>query len=176
MAGVNLIDCSAARHGAAILAILNDAILNSTAIYDYAPRAPESMPPWFAAKVQGGFPVIGLESDAGELVGFGSYGVFRAWAAYKYSVEHSLYVHPAHRGRGHGERLLRSLIDRARAQQLHLMVGGLDAGNAASIALHRKLGFTHAGTIAQAGFKFGRWLDLAFYQLTLETPFVPVDG
>ena len=56
------------------------------------------------------------------------------------------------------------------------MVGGIDMANQGSIALHEKLGFTHAGTISQAGFKFGRWLDLGFYQLVLETPQHPVDG
>ncbi len=56
------------------------------------------------------------------------------------------------------------------------MVGGIDASNAVSIRLHERLGFTHCGTIAQAGFKFGRWLDLAFYQKILATPAAPVDG
>ena len=134
------------------------------------------MPGWFAAKRAGGFPVLGVESDGGELLGFASYGSFRGWAAYKYTVEHSVYVHHEYRGGGIGRLLLAALVERARAQDLHLLVGGLDAANAASIALHRKLGFTAAGTIAQAGFKFGRWLDLAFYQLRLDTPQGPVDG
>ncbi|MND08712.1 N-acyltransferase YncA [compost metagenome] len=56
------------------------------------------------------------------------------------------------------------------------MVAGIDVANSASIALHRKLGFVHAGMLTQVGFKFGRWLDLAFYQLTLPTPLEPVDG
>jgi hypothetical protein len=68
------------------------------------------------------------------------------------------------------------LIERARANGVHVMVGGIDASNQGSIRLHEKLGFVHAGTIRQAGFKFGRWLDLAFYQLTLDTPDNPVDG
>jgi L-amino acid N-acyltransferase YncA len=173
---MKLVDCTQTRHATAILDILNEAIVNSTAIYDYAPRPAASMPAWFATRRAGGFPVLGIEADDGELLGFASYGSFRGWAAYKYTVEHSVYVHAAHRGRGIGGRLLAALIERARAQDLHLLVGGLDAANAASIALHRKLGFTHAGTIAQAGYKFGRWLDLAFYQLRLETPHQPVDG
>jgi len=173
---MKLIDCTRAQHAAAILDILNEAIVNSTAIYDYAPRPATSMSAWFATKRAGGFPVLGMEADDGRLLGFASYGSFRAWAAYKYTVEHSVYVHAAYRGRGIGSQLLAALIERARAQDLHLLVGGLDAANAASIALHRRLGFTHAGTIAQAGFKFGRWLDLAFYQLRLETPRQPVEG
>jgi phosphinothricin acetyltransferase len=75
-----------------------------------------------------------------------------------------------------GEALMRVLIERARANQVHLMIGGIDAANQGSIKLHEKLGFVHAGTIREAGFKFGRWLDLAFYQLTLDTPVQPVDG
>ena len=170
------VQCSRERHGDAILDIFNDAILHSTALYDYYPRTPQNMDDWFAAKARGGFPVLGLEDDNGVLAGFGSYGSFRAWPAYKYTVEHSVYVHRSQRGRGLGKALMAQLIEAARAQQLHLLIGGIDMDNAASIALHTGLGFVHAGTIRQAGFKFGRWLDLGFYQLTLETPLQPVDG
>jgi L-amino acid N-acyltransferase YncA len=171
-----LVDCTQVRHAAAILDILNEAIVNSTALYDYRPRPLSAMDAWFDAKAKGGFPVIGCEGDDGQLLGFASYGSFRAWPAYKYTVEHSVYVHRDHRGRGVGRQLLEALIERARQQDLHVMVGGIDAENAASIALHEVLGFVHTGTIRQAGFKFGRWLDLAFYQLILQTPCAPVDG
>lgn len=173
---MKLIECTLEHHGAAILAILNDAIVNSTALYDYASRAPESMTGWFKVKRDGGFPVVGAVDERGELLGFASYGTFRAWPAYKYSVEHSVYVHQNHRGRGIASALLRNLIDQARRQRYHTLIGGIDLTNAASIALHEKFGFIHAGTIKQSGFKFGRWLDLAFYQLLLETPVDPVDG
>lgn len=173
---MKLIDCDESRHAGAILAILNDAIVNTTAIYDYAPRPASSMPAWFAAKRAGGFPVLGIEDDAGRLLGFASYGSFRGFAAYKYTVEHSVYVHPDHRRRGVARRLLGALIERATAQDLHLLVGALDAANTASIALHEAFGFRHSGTIAEAAYKFGRWLDLAFYQLRLPTPRDPRDG
>jgi L-amino acid N-acyltransferase YncA len=173
---MKLITCTYEKHGQPILAILNEAIENSTAIYDYKPRSVESMAGWFKAKEAGNFPVVGLESEAGELLGFGSYGTFRAWPAYKYTVEHSVYVHHPHRGRGLGSRLLQELVARAKAQGMHVLVGGIDASNQGSIALHTKLGFVHSGTIKQAGFKFGRWLDLAFYQFVLDTPLEPVDG
>ena len=172
----NFVDCTLERHGDAILAILNDAIANSTALYDYRPRAPESMGPWFEAKARGRFPVLGVEDAGGTLLGFASYGTFRAWPAYKYSVEHSIYVRRDARGRGIGRGLLQRLVDAAQAQDYHLMVGGIDVDNAASIALHTALGFTYSGTIRQAGFKFGRWLDLAFYQRILSTPAAPRDG
>jgi phosphinothricin acetyltransferase len=173
---MQLVACSLAEHGAAILEILNDAIVSSTALYDYRPRELSSMTAWFAAKQLGQFPVWGALDDAGKLLGFASYGTFRAWPAYKYSVEHSVYVARAARGRGIGKTLMQRLIRSATEQQLHALIGGIDAANAESVAFHESLGFVHAGTIKQAGFKFGRWLDLAFYQLLLSTPEAPVDG
>lgn len=171
-----LVDCSVERHADAILAIFNDAIVNSTALYDYTPRPPESMLTWFDAKRKGGFPVLGIEDAEGRLLAFGSYGAFRAWPAYKYSVEHSVYVHKDHRGKGLGPQVMQALIAAARQHGVHAMIGGIDASNAASIALHQRLGFKHVGTLPEVGFKFGRWLDLAFYQLLLDTPAQPVDG
>jgi phosphinothricin acetyltransferase len=171
-----IILCARDLHANAILDILNDAILTSTALYDYKPRTMQSMDSWFQAKQAGRYPVIGAIDSGGTLLGFASYGAFRAWPAYKYSLEHSVYVHKAHRHRGVGLALMRELIAQATAQDYHLMVGGIDVANTPSIALHEKLGFTHAGTIREAGFKFGRWLDLAFYQLLLPAPAAPVDG
>ena len=170
------INCTHEVHAPAILDILNEAIIHSTALYDYKARTAESMVGWFRAKQAGNFPVIGAVDEAGMLLGFASYGTFRAWPAYKYSVEHSIYIHKDHRGQGLGMVLMQALIAAAIGQNYHVLIGGLDAANAASIALHRKLGFVHAGTIRDAGFKFGRWLDLAFYQLILDTPAAPVDG
>jgi phosphinothricin acetyltransferase len=173
---MRVIQCEYQRHAEAILAIFNEAILHSTALYDYKPRTREMMTAWFEAKARGSFPVIGIENDAGELMGFASYGTFRAWPAYKYSVEHSIYVDARFRRRGIGRLLLEEVISAACGQEYHVLIGGIDATNQASIALHEQLGFTHCGTIRQAGFKFGRWLDLAFYQLTLPTPLQPRDG
>ncbi|MBX3619650.1 MAG: N-acetyltransferase [Rhizobacter sp.] len=173
---MQLVACTEDRHATAILDIFNDAIVNSTALYDYKPRAPEAVVAWFATKRSNGFPVIGVEDEAGTLLGFASYGTFRAWPAYKYSVEHSIYIHRDHRGKGLGRTLLQAIVEAAREREVHTLIGGIDAANAASIALHRALGFEHAGTIRQAGFKFGRWLDLAFYQRLLDTPAQPVDG
>jgi L-amino acid N-acyltransferase len=173
---VKFVDCNWHAHGAAILDIYNDAIANTTAVYEYELFRPGKIQLWFADKQAAKYPVIGAIDDAGALLGFASYGVFRARPAYKYTVEHSVYVHKDHRGKGIGRELLKRIIDAAREQNYHVMIGGIDAENESSIALHKQFGFVHAGTITQSGFKFGRWLDLVFYQLTLSTPSTPVDG
>ena len=171
-----IVPCTFEQHAGAILDILNDAIVHSTALYDYKPRAMHNMVSWFETKRAGGFPVIGIEDERGQLLAFGSYGSFRAFPAYKYTVEHSVYVHKDHRGKGLGPHIMQAIIDAARNQQVHAIVGAIDAANTTSIALHEKLGFRHVGTLPQVGFKFGRWLDLTFYLLLLETPTNPVDG
>jgi phosphinothricin acetyltransferase len=173
---MTIIPCEHQKHAGQILAIFNEAILNSTALYDYKPRTADMMRAWFEAKVNGNFPVIGAQGDDGELMGLASFGAFRAWPAYKYSVEHSVYVDARFRGRGVGRRLLEEIIEAARERDYHVLIGGIDATNRPSLALHERLGFSHCGTIRQAGFKFGRWLDLSFYQLILATPSQPIDG
>ena len=170
------VDCSEARHAEAILAIFNDAILHSTALYDYVPRPRAAMTTWFADKHAAGHPVIGLEDSNGELLGFATYGPFRPRPANKYSMEHSIYVASAQRGRGIGRKLLEMIVAEAAQRDVHTLIGGIDMENQASIALHESLGFEQAGVIRHAGFKFGRWLDLGFYQLILAGPAQPVDG
>jgi L-amino acid N-acyltransferase YncA len=172
---MTIVDCDRSR-AAEILSILNEAIETSTALYDYRPRPLASMEAWFDVKEKGHYPVIGVVDAAGSLQGFVSYGQFRGWPAYKYSVEHSLYVARAHQGRGIGTVLLEQIVERARRQGYHNLIGGIDAENTASIALHERFGFVRCGLIRHAGFKFGRWLDLAFYQKLLDTPAEPVDG
>jgi len=173
---MTIIQCEHQRHAAQILSIFNEAIVNSTALYDYKPRTAEMIRAWFEAKAKGNFPVIGVQGDGDELMGFASFGSFRAWPAYKYSVEHSVYVDARFRGRGVGRRLLEEIIKAAREQDYHVLIGAIDAANKPSLALHERLGFTHCGTLRQVGFKFGRWLDLSFYQLILATPLQPIDG
>jgi phosphinothricin acetyltransferase len=173
---MRLVACTEEAHSGAILAILNDAIVHSTALYDYKPRTLENMAAWFATKRANGFPVVGAEDEDGRLLGFASYGTFRAFPAYKYTVEHSVYVEAGHRGAGLGRTLMEAIIAEAVARDVHVMVGAIDAANAGSIRLHENLGFAHSGTVRQAGFKFGRWLDVAFYKRILSTPLNPVDG
>ncbi len=172
---MNAITCTR-KHAPAILDIFNDAIVNSTALYDYKPRTLETMHAWFDLKDKTKQPVIGVESESGELMGFATYGVFRDKPAYKYSVEHSVYVTSQYRGKGVGRFLLKEIIELAKQNGIHMMIGAIDASNLVSVNLHKSLGFEHCGTIKQTGFKFGKWLDLDFYQLILPTPLNPTDG
>jgi phosphinothricin acetyltransferase len=150
----------------AMLAIYNDAVVNTTAVYDYVPRTMEGELAWFAAKRDQKLPVLAAMAD-GVAAGFASYGPFRPWPAYLHSVENSIYVAPERRGQGVGAALLGPLIERARVAGLHTMVAGIDASNTASIRLHAKFGFVEAGLFRQVGWKFERWLDLAFMQKML---------
>lgn len=159
----------------AILEIYNDAIINTTAVYDYEPHTLEMRKQWFRIKEAQGYPVFVAEEN-GRVVGFSSIGQWRAWAAYKYSVENSIYVAADQRGRGIGKKLLEPLIEAAKQLDLHAIIAGIDATNEASIKLHRNFGFTEAGQFKQVGYKFGRWLDLTFMQLVLKTPEQPVEG
>lgn len=173
---IKFVMCTFREHGEAILAILNEVIRHSTALYDYHPRSLAQMKTWFEAKQNGNYPVIGAVDEHGTLMGFATYGRFREQPAFKYTVEHSLYLHVDFRGQGLAKPLMVELIAMAQQQGMHVVIGAIDAENTGSIALHQKLGFTHAGTIRQAGFKFGRWLDLSLYQLNLPTPVSPCDG
>ena len=173
---MQLIHCNFEDHAQAIVDIFNYEIVNTTALYEYHPRSLETMKAWFETKVKNNFPVIAAVDENGVLMGFASYGTFRAWAAYKYSVEHSVYIEKNFRGQGLAKMLMEELISLAKQQGIHVIIGAIDAANSGSISLHKKLGFNYSGTIKQAGFKFGKWLDFDFYQLILETPSEPVDG
>ena len=159
-----------------ILEIYNDAILNSTALYDYKTRTMDMMHVWYADKLKGNYPVIGAFDEKNILLGFSTYGQFRVQPAYKYTVEHSVYVRPDRRGQGIGKILLQEIIKKAGEQDFHVMMGVIDASNSVSMKLHEKEGFVLAGILKEVGYKFGKWLDAAFYQLTLKTPDDPVEG
>ena len=133
---MRIVRCDRTRHSDAILAILNDAIINSTALYDYEPRTPENMVRWFEAKEQKDFPVIGVEDESGQLMGFASYGTFRAWPAYKYSVEHSVYVDARFRGQGLGRVLLELMPAEPEVRGLLALMLLIDARRAARTDAH----------------------------------------
>lgn len=157
-----------------MLAIYNDIIVNTTAVYDYKPHTMDMRRQWFETKQQQGFPVFVAEAE-GRVVGFSSIGPFRAWAAYKYSVENSIYVAADQRGKGIGKLLLPPLIDASKQLNMHTIIAGIDATNEASILLHKKFGFEEVALFKQVGYKFGKWLDLTFMQLLLPTPAQPVE-
>lgn len=174
---MNIIPCTFDQHGGPILDILNAAIVNSTALYDYKERTMSDMKVWFATKENQNFPVLGLvDPITDELLGFTSYGAFRSFPANKYTAEHSVYIAEKHRAKGYGEVLLKRIVQEAQANQKHTLIGAIDSTNFTSIALHKKLGFEHAGVVRHAGFKFGRWLDLTLMQIVFETPTNPIDG
>lgn len=151
-----------------ILQIYNDVILHTTAVYDYEPHTLEMRKAWYEAKQKDGYPVyVATEDD--QILGFSSIGPFRAWAAYKYSVEDSVYVSADSRGRGIGKMLLEPLIEACRTMNLHTVIAGIDATNKVSIYLHESLGFTEVAHLKEVGYKFNRWLDLKFLQLILLT-------
>lgn len=152
--------------------IYNDAVLNTTAIWNEVAIDLDNRRAWLELRAQQGFPVLVAE-DAGEVVGYASYGPWRAFDGFRETVEHSVYVRADQRGKGVGPQLMQALIDRARAQGLHVMVAAIESGNAASIRLHERLGFATTGQMPQVGQKFGRWLDLTFMQLILDARDTP---
>jgi len=149
-----------------LVGIYNEVIANSTAVFANLPVTVEERRRWWQARTAQGYPVLIARDERG-VAAFGSFGDFRAWPGYRFTVEHTLHVRADARGRGIGTQLLRALIARAGTLGKHVMVAGVDADNAASIRLHERLGFTRAGRLCAVGYKFDRWLDLVFLQRAL---------
>lgn len=149
-----------------IVAIYNDAIVNSTAVFSDRPVTVEHQRRWLSSRIEAGQPVI--VARVGDMVaGFGSYGPFRSWPGYRLTVEHSVYVHPERRRQGVGRELVRELLQRARRNGIHVVMAGIDADNGPSLRLHEQLGFQRVGLLPEVARKFDRWLDLVLMQLTL---------
>lgn len=147
--------------------IYNDAVEHTTAIWNEVLVDVENRREWLAARVARGFPVIVAERD-GKVLGYASFGDWRAFDGYRHTVEHSIYIDKHARGGGLGETLMRALIERARARKVHVMIASIEARNAPSIKLHEKLGFRIVGTFSEVGIKFGRWLDLTCMELRID--------
>jgi phosphinothricin acetyltransferase len=147
-----------------IVAILNYYIANSTAIYDYDLRTAAQQQAQLDEKIEKGYPVI-VAVAGDRLVGFGYYSEFRFRAAYRFTVEHSVYVLPNEHGQGIGKALMEALIAEARAQKLHTMIGVIDSENQDSITFHKRMGFETVGVIKESGYKFDRWLHSVLLQL-----------
>jgi len=157
-----------------ILRVYNQAIEKTTAVFEYRPHTLEMRREWFKAKQAASLPVL-VAVESGAVLGFASYGPFRAWPAYKYSVELSVYVDESARGRGIGSDLVRGVLATARERDLHVVMAGITADNAVSLRLHEKLGFVEVAHIREVGYKFGRWLDLKLLQIVLDGPRQPTD-
>jgi L-amino acid N-acyltransferase YncA len=149
-----------------ILEIYNEVILNTTSVYSEQPHTLAMRQAWFNERKASNFPVIVAEQN-GTIVGFGSYGHFRALPCYRFTAEHSVYVHKDHRGQGISKILLKELIALAKAAGLHALIAGVDSDNEVSLKLHLAFGFTQVAHFKEVGFKFGRWLDLVFLELLL---------
>jgi L-amino acid N-acyltransferase len=146
-----------------LLAIYNDVIATSTAVYSESPSSLEERIAWWEGRVNQRYPVLVATDDSG-VIGFASFGDFRAWPGYRFTVEHSVHVRADRRGQGIGTALVKALVPVASSLGKHVMIAGIDAGNAASIRMHERLGFMRVAHFQQVGFKFGRWLDLVFLQ------------
>jgi L-amino acid N-acyltransferase len=147
----------------AILEIYNDIIATSTAVYRDTPATLDDRLAWWRAKQEPGFPTL-VADHHDVVIGFATFGDFRSWPGYRFTVEHTVHVHRDHRGRGVGAALMGPLIARAESLGKHVMIAGVDADNAGSIAFHERLGFERVAHFHQVGFKFNRWLDLVFLQ------------
>ena len=157
-----------------ILTIYNDAVEHTTAVFEYRPQTLDMRREWFRANQHASLPVF-VAADDDRVLGFSSYGPFRAWPAYKYTVELSVYVDAGARRRGLGAALVGAIVAEARVRDLHVLMAGITADNAISLRLHERLGFVEVAHIPQVGYKFGAWLDLKFLQLTLDGPAQPVE-
>jgi phosphinothricin acetyltransferase len=153
-----------------ILAIYNDVIATSTAVYATQPRSLAERAEWFEQRRQRGFPVL-VAAEGESVLGFSSFGEFRgAWSGYRHSVEHSVHIRADARGKSMGSLLVEALFPLAAALDKHVMIGAVDAANEGSVRFHERLGFVRVGCFKEVGRKFDRWLDLVFLQRFLDAP------
>ena len=148
----------------ALMEIYNEAVRNTTATFDLDERDYADRKAWFDAHT--GRHVLYVYEADGVAVGYGSLSKFREKSAYDGTAEISLYIHPDYRRRGIGRALMEELIRAGRENpELHTLISCITAENAASIAMHERFGFESCGRIREAGVKFGRYLDIVYYQM-----------
>lgn len=155
-----------------ILKIYNDVINTTTAVYEYRPHTLAMRRTWLESKEKDGYPVFVAVDEEG-IAGYSYFGPFRAWPAYKYSIENSVFVASERRGQGIGKLLMPPIIEAAIQKEMHVMIASIEATNIASLRLHQHFGYVEVAHFKEVGYKFGRWLDLKFLQLTLNTPHYP---
>jgi len=153
----------------AITAIYNEAVANSNAVWTEQQVSEAERLGWMKARQALGYPVL-VAAEGPTVLGYGTFGDFRAWPGYRYSVEHSVYIHADHRGRGLGRLIVEELAVAATALGKHVLIAGIDGGNQASLRLHTGMGFVEVARMPEIGRKFGRWLDLVFMQRVLDAP------
>ncbi len=151
-----------------ILAIYNDVVATTTAIYEERASTLEERTAWFEDRRRHGLPVLVAESG-GEVVGFSSFGEWRSRWGYRFTVEHSVHIRADRRGQGFGRALIEALFPRASALGMHVMIAHIDSEATASCRLHQQLGFEPVGTFRQVARKFDRWLDLVAMQRALDS-------
>ena len=161
MPAFEVVDASEA-HLPGIQAIFNHAVRETFSIWSETETTLDQRKAWMTARRAAGFPVLAAICPPGDVLGYGSFGVFRDFPGYVKTVEHSVYVAPSAQRRGVGKAILAALVERARGAGLSAMVGGIDSANAASIALHQQAGFEIQGALKGVGRKFGKSLDLVF--------------
>lgn len=147
-----------------ILEIYNDAVLTTTATYDYEPRTLEHRTQWFEERQRDNYPMFVAVDDAARVVGWSALNPFHARMGYRFTSENSVYVAADMRGKGVGKLLLTPLIEGAKTRGLHAIIAVIDADNEASIRLHAAFGFEKVGYFKQTGFKFNRWLDVVYME------------
>lgn len=147
-----------------ILAIYNDAVLTTTATYDYEPRTLEHREGWFDDHERTNFPIFVAEDSSGRIVGWSALNRYHDRMGFRFTTENSVYVAADRRGRGLGALLLAPLIPAAKERGLRAIIAAIDATNTASIRLHTKFGFEQVGLFKQVGFKFDRWLDVTYME------------
>jgi L-amino acid N-acyltransferase YncA len=155
-----------ARDADAIRTIYNREVVESTVTFDMVPRTLEEQRDWIAEHSGAHPALVAVEGD-GAVIGFGSLTAYRPRPAYSPTVEDSVYVHPDHRGRGYGRRLLEELVQRGSDHGFHTVIARIVGHHEASIGLHARCGFEHAGTEREVGRKFNRWLDVVLMQRML---------
>jgi L-amino acid N-acyltransferase len=151
----------------AILDIINDSILNTAHNYDYEPKSLGEITSLFGVKIQEGFPILVGEVN-GDVVGYATFGKFRAKPGYNKTVEHSIYLNKKAQGKGLGSELMRQLIQIATDKGFHVLIAGMDSENSGSYRFHERFGFKEVARMPEVGFKFGKWQTLVFMQLILE--------
>ena len=152
-----------------ITAIYNEVLSTSTAIYNDRPATVEERVSWWRSRTAQGFPVL-VAADGAKIAGFGTFGDFRAWPGYRFTVEGTIHIQSGSRGQGVGTDLLRAILSRAKAMGKHVMIAGVDSENASSLRFLERFGFERVAHLREVGYKFDRFLDLVLLQYWITPP------